>query len=92
MKGLLLLLCSGVAAIAADLNTVVNGWLSHQTNVQTWSAEFTQTRRIKAIAQPLVSTGQVWFAAPQNFRLELGKDQTIAIRSNETMLVVGKYT
>jgi len=88
MKALLLLLCSSVSMLAADLNTVVNGWLSHQTNVQTWSAEFTQTRTIKAIAQPLVSTGQVWFAAPQNFRWELGRDQTIAIRSNETMLVI----
>jgi outer membrane lipoprotein-sorting protein len=88
MKRLLLLLCSAATFYAADLNTVVNGWLSQQTNVQTWSAEFTQTRTIKAIAQPLVSTGQVWFAAPQNFRWELGRDQTIAIRSNETMLVI----
>ena len=35
-----------------------------------------------------VSTGQLWFAAPQNFRWELGRDHTIAIRSNETMLVM----
>jgi outer membrane lipoprotein-sorting protein len=88
MKVLFYLLCSAASAFAADLHSVVNGWLAHQTNVQTWSAEFTQTRTIKAIAQPLVSTGQVWFAAPQNFRWELGKDQTIAIRSNETMLVI----
>jgi outer membrane lipoprotein-sorting protein len=85
---LLFLFCSVTTLFAADINSVVNGWLSQQTNVQTWSAEFTQTRTIKVIAQPLVSTGQVWFAAPQNFRWELGKDQTIAIRNNETMLVI----
>jgi outer membrane lipoprotein-sorting protein len=43
---------------------------------------------LKTLSQPLVSTGQVWFLAPQNFRWELGGDHTIAIRSNATMLVL----
>ena len=77
-----------VASRGADMDAIVNGWLAHQTNVQTWAADFTQTRTLKGLAQPLVSTGQVWFAAPQNFRWELGRDHTIAIRSNETMLVM----
>ena len=88
MKLLLGVVFTAATALGADLSSAVSGWLAQQTNVQTWSAEFTQTRTIKALAQPLVSTGQVWFAAPQNFRWELGKDQTIAIRSNETMLVI----
>ena len=73
---------------AADLDSVVAGWLAQQTNVQSWAAEFTQTRTLQALAQPLVSTGQVWFAAPRNFRWELGQDQTIAIRNNDAMLVI----
>ena len=73
---------------ALDQEQVLGDWLRNQTNVQTWAAEFVQTRTLKALAQPLVSTGQVWFAAPQNFRWELGQNQTIAIRSNETMMVV----
>ena len=72
----------------SELNSAVDGWLANQTNIQTWSATFKQTRTIKALAHPLISTGQVWFAAPQNFRWELGRQQTIAIRSNETMLVI----
>lgn len=72
---------------AVDQEEIISRWLHHQTNVQTWAADFVQTRNLKALAQPLVSTGQVWFAAPQNFRWELGRGQTIAIRSNETMLV-----
>ena len=85
---ILLAICMTVASRAAEIDAIVNGWLAHQTNVQTWAADFTQTRTLKGLAQPLVSTGQVWFAAPQNFRWELGRDHTIAIRSNETMLVI----
>jgi outer membrane lipoprotein-sorting protein len=81
---LILSLCS---VCAADQEQVISGWLGVQTNVQTWAADFTQIRKLKALTQPLVSTGQVWFAAPQNFRWQLGANQTIAIRSNETMLV-----
>ena len=83
---LLLLIC--VNTLGADPNAVISGWLAHQTNVQTWAADFTQTRSLIALAQPLVSTGQVWFTAPQNFRWELGRDQTIAIRNDDTMLVL----
>lgn len=71
-----------------DQEEVIARWLAQQTNVQTWAAEFVQTRNLKALTQPLVSTGRVWFAAPQNFRWELGQNQSVAIRSNETMLVV----
>lgn len=88
MKTILSLLLLASALHAAEPNTVINRWLAHQTNIQAWSAEFTQTRTLQALSHPLVSTGQLWFAAPQNFRWELGRDQTIAIRSNETMLVV----
>jgi outer membrane lipoprotein-sorting protein len=88
MKALFISFLFSSAALATDTQSIISGWLSHQTNIQSWSADFTQTRNLKGLAQPLVSTGQVWFAAPQNFRWELGGDHTIAIRSNETMLVV----
>jgi outer membrane lipoprotein-sorting protein len=76
------------SAPGAEVNEIVAGWLARQTNVQTWAADFTQTRTLKTLVQPLVSTGQVWFAAPRNFRWELGGDQTVAIRQEETMLVI----
>jgi outer membrane lipoprotein-sorting protein len=48
-----------------------------------------QTRTLKALTQPLVSTGRVWFAAPNQFRWELGDPaQTIALRLSEQMLVI----
>jgi outer membrane lipoprotein-sorting protein len=60
-----------------------------QTHIQTWSAEFVQTRRLKALTQPLNATGRVWFAAPNRFRWELGQPpQTIAVRNAQEMLVI----
>jgi outer membrane lipoprotein-sorting protein len=85
---LALFLCSVTLAKAANTDEIVSGWLAHQTNLQTWAADFTQTRALKALSEPLVSTGRVWFAAPQNFRWELQKDHTIAVRKNDTMLVL----
>ena len=46
---------------AADpnLNPMFEHWFAAQTNIQSWSADFTQTRTFKTLAQPLVSTGKV---------------------------------
>src|SRR4051812_40808007 len=67
----------------------VSAWLAAQTNLQTWSADLTQTRRLKTLTQPLTSTGHVWFVAPNQFRWEIGSPaQTIAVRAGEEMLVI----
>src|SRR5262249_54074197 len=64
-------------------------WLAAQTNIHTWSAAFRQTRTFKALTQPLLSEGHVWFNAPQRFRWELGEPaQTIAVRQTDQMLVI----
>ena len=74
---------------AANTNELVSNWLLSQTNLQTWSADFIQTRALKSLTQPLVSTGRVWFAAPNRFHWELGQPaQTIAVRQPEQMLVI----
>lgn len=78
-----------LAIRAADANELVSKWLLNQTNIQTWSADFTQTRSLKSLTQPLISTGKVWFAAPNRFHWELGNPaQTIAVRQPEQMLVI----
>jgi outer membrane lipoprotein-sorting protein len=64
-------------------------WLAAQTNLQTWSADVTQTRTLKTLTQPLVATGKIWFAAPNRFRWELTSPApTIAVRQPEQMLVI----
>src|SRR5207253_1472077 len=74
---------------AASLNASLTAWLSAQTNIQTWSADFAQTRTLKSLTQPLMGTGRVWFAAPNRFRWELGNPaQTIAVRQPDELSVI----
>jgi outer membrane lipoprotein-sorting protein len=76
-------------AIQAQTNSLLSRWLAAQTSVQTWSADFTQTKTLKSLVQPLTATGRVWFANPNRFRWELGHPpQTIALRSGDEMRVI----
>lgn len=77
------------AGAAAETNDQLIAWLSAQTNLLTWSADVTQTRILKSLAQPLTVHGHVWFAAPNRFRWELGKPATtIAVRQSGQMWVI----
>jgi outer membrane lipoprotein-sorting protein len=72
-----------------DTNAVLNGWFEAQARLQTWSAEFTEIRTFKALAQPLQTTGQVWVVMPDRFRWELGRPpQTIAVRQADELAIV----
>src|ERR1041385_3075604 len=74
---------------AADTNAVLAGWFASQTNLHTWSADFTQTRALKALTQPLVTAGRLYFAVPNQFRWELGRPaKTIALRQAADMYVI----
>jgi outer membrane lipoprotein-sorting protein len=76
-------------ANAAGITPLVASWINAQTNVQSWEADFLQTRSLKALEHPLTATGHVWFAAPNRFRWELGHPaQTIAVRAPAEMLVI----
>lgn len=82
------LLCAS-ASVRAQSDSLLFSWVSAQTNFQTWSADFVQTRRLKSLTQPLTATGHVWFAEPNLFRWELGHPpQTIAVREPDQMLVI----
>jgi outer membrane lipoprotein-sorting protein len=89
MKRLCLVLVFAFTVGAADTNGFLDSWLSAQANLQTWTADFTQTRILKTLKQPLRSNGHLTFAAPNNFRWQLGDPaQTIAIRNSNEMTVV----
>jgi outer membrane lipoprotein-sorting protein len=90
------LLLAGLGATAAEraaapqgsTNSMLSSWFAVQTNLQTWSADFVQTRTFKSLTQPLTATGQVWFAEPNRFRWELGQPpQTIAVRAPNDLLI-----
>ncbi len=80
---------TSTSAQSTDSGTLLSAWLNAQTNIQTWSADFTQIRSLKALTQPLTATGHVWFAAPNRFHWELGHPaQTIAVREAEQLMVI----
>jgi outer membrane lipoprotein-sorting protein len=82
-------LCAAAAVShGADLDARFNQWFAAQTNLQSWSGDFTQTRSLKVLTQPLVATGKVW-VTPGQFRWELGQPaQTIALRQPDQLLIV----
>jgi outer membrane lipoprotein-sorting protein len=74
-------------SLAAD-KQLADQWLAAQTNLQSWSADFTQTRTLTVLSEPLVAAGKVW-AAPNLFRWELGQPpQTIALRQPDQLLII----
>jgi outer membrane lipoprotein-sorting protein len=86
---LLWLSVSPLWARSAEINALVASWVTAQTNIHSWSADFVQTRSLKSLAQPLTATGHVWFVASNRFRWELGHPaQTIAVRAPTELLVI----
>jgi outer membrane lipoprotein-sorting protein len=64
-------------------------WFAAQTNILSWTADFTQTRALKVLTQPLVATGKVWVQVPGLFRWEVGDPpQTIALRQPDQLLLI----
>src|SRR5438105_4304437 len=92
-KGLCGCLVAWAAAAAAlgagPTNSALASWIAAQKNIQSWQADFVQTRTFKSLSQPLMATGRVWFAEPNRFRWELGSPpKTIAVRGGNDMLVM----
>ena len=74
---------------ADETNSVLDAWFAAQSNVHTWSADFVQTRTLKTLTRPLVAKGHISFAAPNDFRWELGQPaQTIALLHGDEMFVI----
>jgi outer membrane lipoprotein-sorting protein len=74
---------------ADGTSSVLDSWFAAQKNVQSWSADFVQTRALKTLTQPLTARGHISFAAPDDFRWELGQPaQTIALRHGDEMFVI----
>jgi outer membrane lipoprotein-sorting protein len=89
LPGLLGAALTLAGARAADTNAVLDGWLTSQTNLQTWTSDLTQTRTFKTAGRLPPTPGHVWFATPNRFRWELGKPaQTIALGLADQMFLI----
>ena len=85
----LLLLVAVLTAHAAEQSLVLDTWFSAQTNLHSFTADIIQTRTLKVLSQPLVSTGKVWVVIPNRFRWEIGQPaQTIALRQPDTLFLI----
>jgi len=49
---------AAMVARANERDVQFNRWFAAQTNLQSWSADFTQTRSLKVLSQPLVANGK----------------------------------
>ena len=92
LAGLVLLAhtcATGLSSDVADADARLNRWLTAQTNFTSWRAEFVQTRILKALTQPLISQGRIWFVAPNLFRWELGiPAKSVALRTETDLIVL----
>jgi outer membrane lipoprotein carrier protein len=80
---------AAMVARANERDVQFDRWFAAQTNLQSWSADFTQTRSLKMLSQPLVATGKVWVTVPNRFRWELGQPaQTIVLRQPDQLLII----
>jgi outer membrane lipoprotein-sorting protein len=85
---LLAFCASSPSTHASDLTPLFDRWYAAQTNLQSWSADFTQTRSLKVLSQPLVGTGKVWVTSSR-FRWEMGQPaQTIALREPDQLFII----
>ena len=85
----MLMLMAAQAPGAAPNDQLVDDWIRAQSTVRVWEADFKQTRQLKALTEPLVATGKLWFAAPDRFRWEVMKPApTLAVREQDELLIV----
>jgi outer membrane lipoprotein-sorting protein len=88
----LILLALGLAARAAcgaPDDKLVDEWIAGQASAHSWKADFRQIRELKALTQPLVATGKIWWVAPHSVRWEVMKPApSIAVMEDDTLLVV----
>jgi outer membrane lipoprotein-sorting protein len=85
----MLIVMAALASDAAPNDKLVDDWIEAQAAVHAWEADFKQIRQLKALTEPLVATGKLWFVAPDRFRWEVMKPApTLAVREKDELLVV----
>jgi len=87
---LLCLLCAlpALAAEPPDL-APIRKWIAKQDDLHTVQADFTQTRSLRALRDPIATPGHIWFSAPDSLRWEIGNPaKTVVIRKGETYFLI----
>jgi len=67
----------------------VRKWIAKQADVRSFYSEFEQERQLRALKNPLMARGQLWFEAPGSFRWQIGDPpEAIAVQNGDLGLVV----
>jgi outer membrane lipoprotein-sorting protein len=76
------------AAESLDFSPVKR-WIARQEDFRAVTADFIQTRSLRALKSPLASEGRLWFKAPSSFRWELGNPaKTIVLRKGDALFMI----
>lgn len=86
---IILLICSFSFANGADMS-VIERWLNSNANTKSLKVEFTQSRALKTVKNPLVQEGTLWMNYPTNqFRWQLGAPaKTIVVSQQDNQIAV----
>lgn len=69
--------------------TPLRKWFARQDEVRTIAADFSQTRALRVLRDPVAAPGRLWFAAPSSLRWELGSPaKTVVVRKGEDILFI----
>jgi outer membrane lipoprotein carrier protein len=87
---LLLLFWAGISVRAERSETaLLDRWIERQGEIRTLSADFTQTRALRVLRNPVAARGHLWFQAPGDFRWEVGDPpKIIVLRKNQDVRVI----
>jgi outer membrane lipoprotein carrier protein len=76
------------AAESLDM-TPVKKWIARQDELRSVQADFTQTRALRALRNPIATPGHMVFSTPDQLRWELGEPaKTVVIRKGDTYYLI----
>ena len=76
------------AAAPVDL-APLKKWFARQDDIRSVAADFTQTRALRVLRDPVATPGRMWFTAAGSLRWELGTPpKTVVVRKGDTTLVI----
>jgi outer membrane lipoprotein-sorting protein len=68
---------------------VLDRWIARQAQIRTLSSDFTQTRALRVLRNPVAARGHLWFQAPGDFRWQVGDPpKVIVLRKDKDVRVI----
>jgi outer membrane lipoprotein carrier protein len=87
----LLLACLPAISVRAETadSAVLDRWIARQAEIRTLSADFTQTRALRVLRNPVAARGHLWFQAPGDFRWQVGEPpKVVVLRKDQDVRVI----